>query len=285
MTVNSPCQALPLSVGIVGCGWLGTALAKQLIAKGTNVVATTGQVDNVKSLVAQGISASSLLLPAEVQDIQHKEVFQQQVLIVAITPKFKQQKTDYPLKVKLLVQAARQANKVQRIILISSTAIYNGLEGHVTETRALNFSAKKVEILHKAEQEVLDYGPPCCVLRLAGLVGPKRHPGNFLTQKRHSRQRLLTNAQASVNLIHQEDAVGLILALLKYNQITGVFNGVSQTKACKKEYYHAAAQRLGVTPPKFAISHEDSNTRVVCGAKACQQLSYQFVYPDLLSWL
>lgn len=100
---------------------------------------------------------------------------------------------------------------------------------------------------------------------------------------------MLKNPEASVNLIHQQDAIGLIVSLLDVNAPQGVFNGVSDTHISKKSYYQAAAKALNVTPPifmeKLANTKTEKVARIVNGDKAKLHLSHSFVYPDLLAWL
>ena len=281
------------SVGIIGCGWLGTALARSLIEQQVNVLATRSTHENVEQLKEQNIPSQVLLLPENIELLKDHPVFKQQCLVIAITPQFRHGRMDYAEKVTLLVKASKQQKQVQRIILLSSSAVYNGLSGTVNEECALDFSAEKVQILHDAEKAVLDFAcesesesksknknRKSYVLRLAGLVGPNRHPGKFLLNG-----RMLTTPKAAVNLIHQQDAQGLIFSLLSTATPTGIFNGVSQTHVNKQTYYQAAAKALSLPEPQF--NHDDDATplRIVCGDKAKHTLSYQFVYPDLLTWL
>lgn len=279
--VNTQCTSdIQGSVGIIGCGWLGKALAKALQEKNTPVLATSSQISNVEQLNEQGIKAEQLTLPAEVKELSEHKVFTQQNLIIAITPKFKQGRTDYPEKIAQLVSAAKIKAQVKRIIFISSSGIYQGLSGLVNEENELDLTIKKVNLLAEAEQAVLAFNSHASVLRLAGLVGPERHPGKFLLAK-----KVLSDAKNKVNLIHQADAVGLILSLLSQQKVSGIFNGVSDTHVSKQEYYQCAAQALGLSLPKFDLSMATANSRVVCGDKAKQVLGYSFVYPDLLAWL
>jgi nucleoside-diphosphate-sugar epimerase len=282
-------QANTLSVGIIGCGWLGKALAASLIEQGTSVLATSSQQSNVEQLNEQGIKAQQLLLPYSTKQLGQHDIFTQQCLVIAITPKFRQGQTDYGIKVEQLVDAAKEQGIVQRIILLSSTAVYQGFEGLVDENTNLNLvesspvkadSVEKAPILHTAEQAVLNFYRQGRVLRLAGLVGPERHPGKFLLAK-----RALKNSTAPVNLIHQQDAVGLILSLLTSASPEGIFNGVSDTHVTKALYYQAAAKSLGLELPTFSADKVLDSTRIVSGDKAKQQLGYSFIYPDLLAWL
>jgi len=277
-------QANIFSVGIIGCGWLGKALAASLLKQKSLVLATSSQQCNVEHLHKLGIKAQKLLLPSNLKKLSQHDVFTQQCLVIAITPQFKQGRTDYAKKIAQLVDAATQRNIVQRIVLISSTAIYQGLAGLVDENTNLNLaessSVKKAQILNTAEQTVLNFHRQGSVLRLAGLVGPERHPGKFLLLK-----KTLKNAMAPVNLIHQQDAVGLILSLLASTLPHAIFNGVSDTHVTKSDYYQVAAKSLGLELPTFSTNNVLGTTRIVSGDKAKQQLDYSFIYPDLLAWL
>jgi len=277
-------QDKPLSVGIIGCGWLGKALAANLIAQGTSVLATSSQQCNVEQLQKQGIKAQALRLPANTTQLNQHDIFMQKCLVIAITPQFRKGQTDYGVKVAQLVDAAKQRDITERIILLSSTAVYHGLEGIVDEDSKLDLVAsmplEKAQILYAAEQAVLNFQKQGSVLRLAGLVGPERHPGKFLQAK-----KALKDSTSPVNLIHQRDAVGLILSLLTNTSPQGVFNGVSDTHVTKAAYYQTAAKSLGLPLPTFSADNVLDSTRVVSGEKAKRELGYSFFYPDLLTWL
>ena len=283
------------SVGIVGCGWLGRVFAQQLKAQGVQVLATRSNIDNTEQLKNQGINAEVLSLPAEQVLLNTHAIFKQQCLVIAITPQFREGRLDYADKVKQLVESAKAGNFVEQIILLSSSAIYNGLSGQVEESIILDLSADKVSVLNDAEQAVLDFNTnndiesndnpvnkDAYVLRLSGLVGPNRHPGKFLLNG-----RMLKSPQAIVNLIHQQDAIGLILALLKSDIRGAIFNGVSSTQVTKKQYYQAAANALQLPAPSFEESNLalESEPKIVSGTKTRVELHYSFVYDDLLNWL
>ena len=289
MNIDEDVHVKTLSVGIIGCGWLGKALATSLLEQGALVLATSSQQCNVEQLNELGIEAQQLLLPSNTKRLNQHEIFTQQCLVIAITPQFKKGQTDYAIKVAQLVDAAKQRGVVQRIILLSSTAVYQRLEGLVDENTNLNLhepslvglgSIEKEKILNTAEQTVLNFYQQGSVLRLAGLVGPDRHPGKFLLAK-----RTLTNSTAPVNLIHQQDAVGLIMALLTTPSPKGIFNGVSDTHVTKALYYQAAAKSLGLKLTTFSVANTLDSTRIVSGYKAKEELDYSFIYPDLLAWL
>jgi nucleoside-diphosphate-sugar epimerase len=283
MEQNNKVQSLS-SVAIIGCGWLGKALAHSLQSKKVAVVATSSKAENVDKLNAQSIMAQQLTLPADPLQLVEHDVFTKRSLVIAITPQFKRGRTDYADKIAQVVNAAHQRGLVKHIILLSSTAIYNDLAGVVDEESTPNLATEKVQILHAAEQAVLNFSNEGdnqgTVIRLAGLVGPERHPGKFLLAN-----KTLSNASAPVNLIHQKDGVGLIETLLQARYPQGIFNGVSETHVSKQQYYQCAAKSLSLTTPIFTQSNINDITKVVSGEKAKKALNYAFVYPDLLTWL
>lgn len=295
MAISSVKASVGISVGIVGCGWLGSALAHQLKAQGITVLASRSNIENTEQLKSQGINTEVLCLPAEQALLNTYAIFKKQCLVIAITPQFRQGCVDYADKVKQLVESAKAGNCVEQIILLSSSAIYNGLSGQVDECIELDLSADKVSVLNDAEQAVLSFNENSAnesdnsianrkayVLRLSGLVGPNRHPGKFLLNG-----RMLKSPLAIVNLIHQQDAIGLIQALLQSDIRGGIFNGVSSTKVTKKQYYQAAASALQLPTPNFEESNlaSESDPKIVSSKKTRTELDYSFIYDDLLNWL
>ena len=275
-----------MSVSIIGCGWVGQALAKSLMAEGAFVLASYQSQSTLDKLNELNISAIPLSLPCAV-DVKgemvgvDKALFEQDVLVIAIPPQLKKGKVDYPLKIQQLVALAERG-KTKHIILLNSTAIYNGIEGEVDENQALNLNAEKVATLVEAEQAVQMFTKQTHILRLAGLVGPKRHPGKFLQSG-----RLFTAASAHVNLVHQTDVVNIIKLLINHrNELSSdIYNVVSGTKVDRKTYYQAASKALGITPPEFELETSLKSGKSVKGDKLRKNLGYSYVYDDLVKWV
>ena len=270
-----------LKVAIIGCGWLGSALATSLLAHQASVVATTTSVKKQKMLNQLGINTELLLLPALFTSLTNPKICAQKYWVICIPPQLKQGKKDYAEKIASLVGAAEQSG-VERLILISTTALYGGLTGSIDENSALNSADEKVQALLAGENAAKQFSGKVSIVRFAGLVGKDRHPGKFLAGKTH-----LLDGNSRVNLIHQEDAVGIILAVLTHKNTVGVFNGVSETKASRTQFYQQAANNLNLPLPTFNEHQKGQprNGKLICGDKIRDKLQYQFVYPNLLVWL
>jgi nucleoside-diphosphate-sugar epimerase len=270
---------MPKSVAIIGCGWLGYALAKQLLVAKYRVSVTTQNTEKQKKLLAENIDAELLSLPVSDTESVVLSAFNQETLIISITPQIRQGRSDYPEKVAQLVKMA-ESGKVTRIVLLSTTAVYNGLSGVVDEHSALDLTAEKVAIIMGAENEVRKFSGKSVILRLAGLVGPERHPGRFLQGK-----RVLAEPQAFINLIHQGDAVGVLTHIIADPNFSGTYNAVSATETCKEHYYQAAANALNLPLPEFSFETSMRFGKRVNDEKLRTKLNYQFVYDDLIVWL
>ncbi len=270
------------SVGIMGCGWLGTALAQCLLNDNIEVFATVTSIEKQKVLKNLAINSEQVQLPTSVNELKNKHVFKQAQLVICITPQLKYGKKDYALKIKNIISAANNG-QVEHIILISTSAVYGNLIGNISEDAVLDLNNEKVQALVNAEQALEGFLGAKTILRLTGLVGEDRHPGRFLAGK-----TALSNANAAVNLIHQQDAVGILRCLLmnrKGSQKTEIFNACCNTHITRKEFYQKATKTINLTPPTFLPDTKQSKRKIIVTKKIQDKHNYQFVYPELLTWL
>lgn len=266
-------------IGIIGCGWLGQGLVPALLAAKKQVVATTTQPSKLPLIEAIGAQGQLFKLPIDKEQQQTNRVFCCDALVIAIPPGIRQGKTDYPDKIKQIVKYAEQG-KVKTIILISTTAIYDGHIGNVNEETPLKLTNSKVNLLALAEQYVNAFNGRSIVLRCAGLVGPKRHPGKFL-----KKGRKLSAPNSQVNLIHQKDVVEQIIAVLEQTEVQGTFNLVSDMQVTKRHFYSIAAHVLAQPEPEFDHQSEVELGKEVTGDKLKYLINYQYQYGDLITWL
>lgn len=267
------------SVAIIGCGWLGQALATHLLAKNYQVVGTSQSSDTLNKISVLGATAEQLVLPLAENDDKPYQCFNCDFLVIAIPPQLRYGNTGYAERISQIVERAKKG-KVKQLILINSTAIYGGLSGDVNEDAVLDLSQPKVKVLQQAEAFVLDSDLQAVSLRVAGLVGPNRLPGNFFKQGRQ-----LKEPCAYVNLIHQIDIVAIIANVIAAEKVEGIYNVSSDMKMSKQAFYQQAALSLGNPQPQFKIDTSNSTGKFIVSKKVREVLSYQFKYDNLLTWL
>ncbi|KGJ87894.1 hypothetical protein [Thalassotalea sp. ND16A] len=269
-------------IAIIGAGWLGLPLAKYLKQIGHSVVVTSTTALGVEKLAAQQLHACLFNLP----EVEHgSEVFHCQTLIICIPPGIRYGKSDYPEKIAAIIKQAEQSTSmVESIMLLSSSAVYNGLQGPVNEDSALNLKAEKVAILHKAEQLISASNiPHKTVLRLAGLVGYDRQPGRFFKNG-----KAIANPDSVINLIHRDDVVAIIASVLSQQQQNTVgsdqvYNCVAPKHPTRRQFYQKAIAAL--TQPSAVFSEQCELNGKLIESIYFEKLHYQFHYPDMMTWL
>ncbi|GAD89255.1 hypothetical protein VHA01S_018_00440 [Vibrio halioticoli NBRC 102217] len=275
------------SVLIIGAGWLGRPLAKQLSASHHQVDVTNSQLDTVKQSSTEGLHAHHLSLPLEAPH-SLTDLLQQlntDTIIGCFTPGFRRTATpnwdSYAQNWQQICQSAKQA-KINKIIMISSTAVYPAIAKPMQESDADfaqsivdNQFSEKSRALLKAEQQVLDSGLNYAVIRCSGLIDQHRHPSRFATRLRS------VSRHAPANMLHKDDAIGIIEFAL--NKVTDQVLNASTPDTCDKAQFYQAAiasRQLDIALPEIV---DTPDKRI--DSTLSQKLGYQYRYQHTLDLL
>lgn len=258
-------------IGIVGMGWLGLPLAEQLVAAGHTVSGTVSSPEKAERLRQQGLDCYSWRADDGVADLP--DSLFAPCLIVLLPPSKCQ---DYPSTVAAIASRARRQNG-QYLLFISSTSVYGPddqgrgeLLPHPVTERGLRMLA--------AEQQVRLHGPDrWLILRLAGLIGPGRHPGRFIRSDGG-------DGAAPVNLLHQTDALGILQACLHQQPAGLALNACSPSHPSRRLFYTLASHALGGEAPVFSDEPQGRSLEMD-GEAVTSVLDYHYQVADLLSWL
>lgn len=267
------------NVAIVGLGWLGMPLALSLTAAGMRVTGSKTTPDGVEAAKMSGVESYQLQLTpdlvCEADDLA--ALLDVDALVITLPASRTGPGAEHYLRaVQQLVDSALAFN-IPRIIFTSSTSVYGDRPGIVNEESALlpvtvaGRTLQELESwLHRLPHTSVD------ILRLAGLVGPERHPGRFLAGKED-----LSNGGHGVNLLHLDDAIGAIRLLLQRSEGGGVYNLCAPGHPARGEFYPQVARQLGLTPPTFVADSSTKNDgKIIDGSKICRELGFEYSYPD-----
>jgi nucleoside-diphosphate-sugar epimerase len=257
------------SISILGCGWLGLPLGRELVKRGYNVTGSTTTDSRQAEIAAAGIKPLVLDLKnavewtAEVQSFFHADV-----LVVAFPPKLRTQPPSQYLADTQVVKQLMLRGTVRRMIFVSSSSVYPDLNRVVLEE-----DADPESVLYQAEEcfRACD-GLTTVVLRFAGLVGPGRHPGRFLSGKN------VGSGSAPINLIHLTDCINIMVRALDLHQSIDL-SACADAHPGKKEFYTMACDKLGVEPPRF-VDEKREPYKIVSNEKLKHVLKYSFRFPD-----
>lgn len=264
-------------ISILGSGWLGFPLALAFHKQGFQVKASSRTDKRLSPVKKAGIETH--LLDIEESQIS-TDFFQADILIVNITSK--------NVEAFQRLIAVIEQSTIQHVVFISSTSVYanskNLHSASVTEEdhqQLINCPLLKIERLFQASSQFTT-----TIIRFAGLIGYQRHPGRFfLATTEHDEVycKTIKNPDACVNMIHRDDCLGLIEAVIKNNVWGEVFNACATSHPARRDFYQAAMKHLSDFDPIFS-GQTDSVGKVISNEKIKEQLNYSFIYDDLLNF-
>ena len=257
------------NICIIGLGWLGHALGKFLSEHGHSVKGSTTSEKKLKKIESDGMEGYILDLP---QQELPKELLEADIAIITIPPSV----AHYLEAIDQLVNQLGNAG-IPKVIFISSTSVYPNTNGVVTESDAIHKESPHSGVdLYAVEKMFTSHGNfEATIIRFAGLYGPERNPAKFLAGKID-----VSGAESRVNLIHQDDCVGIIHELIKSNGRDQIFNACAPAHPDRMTFYTSACKKLGLEPPVF--TEEAQAHKIVNGSKLINYLNYTFIHPDPL---
>ncbi|MCM2317390.1 MAG: NAD(P)-binding domain-containing protein [Thermoanaerobaculia bacterium] len=254
------------SVGIVGCGWLGRALASRLIASGVHVVGTTGSPESAAHLAALGVeSLVARFVPEGEGDLSR--LHDVDAIVVAIPPS----RGLDPLAQARAIARAVAATRAAHLVQISTTSVYPNAGGRVVEDDAIADHP-----LRRVEDSWHQDGRLVTILRCAGLYGPGRLILPYVL-----RAGVVVDENAPVNLVEQSDVVSAICRALE-SPAAGTFNLCADEHPTKGEFYRELAKRARLGVPRFDRTGEP--WKVIDNRKFRERFAFRYEHPDPLKF-
>ncbi|MEW7277575.1 SDR family NAD(P)-dependent oxidoreductase [Aquimarina sp. 2201CG1-2-11] len=263
------------NISILGCGWLGLPLAIDFISKGINIKGSTTTADKISTLQEHDITPFLLTLGEESKEGYADFLLDSEVVVINFPPR------RIPNIIKIYQEQIQSIlpyiSATQKVIFISSTSVYQNTNDEVTEAIDIHpekESGKAVAAVEQLLQEHLE--DRLTIIRLSGLIGYDRLPGRFLANKKD-----VQNGDAPINVIHRDDCIGLIQAVIEKKAWGEIINGSADQHPKRKEFYTQAAQNIGLTPPSFK-KEEKIAYKIISNRKSKELLGYTYVHPDPL---
>ncbi len=265
-----------MKILVIGAGWLGTQLATRLKADGHQLwVSSRSAVKS--SVVEQQFGHFVLDLAQSVRPTAELESLFKDALIICTVPASRSDGEGYTRAVAQLGTLMKQLGSVACIHL-SSTGIYEGLTGEVDELSPLQRTDPRIELLASGE-ELLSQAVPCCTLRLAGLIGPGRHPARFLSGKQAGA------ADVAVNMVHSSDICAAVSAIVQQQLWPELFNLSCPEFCAKAEFYLTACELASLPAPLFEPKNAATANRRVISTKSQTIAGFHYQFESALAAL
>ena len=241
-------ELLNKKITIAGLGWLGKAFASSLISLGYTVKGSVTDSSKAQELSGAGITAHPVVLTeGGVTGEVGAFLSDTDVLVIMIPPGLRKNTgANYALKMAHFLHEIENAS-IKKVILVSSTSVYDDDQGHVTEKDIPKPQSNAAKQLYDVEQ--IFFNTPAfetTIVRFGGLFGGNRNPVRFLAGRTG-----LSNGDAPVNMIHREDCIGILLSIIQKDAFGYIFNAVAPQHPTKRFYYTEQAKQLDLTPPEY----------------------------------
>ena len=264
-------------ISILGCGWLGLPLAKSLLQNGFSIKGSTTSLEKISLLESEGITP--FLVRLEEQQISASVadfLADSQILIINIPPKLRGGSTEnFVAKITTLLPFIENST-VEKVLFVSSTSVYGEDNEFVSEVTVLNpdtEGGRQLAIVENVLQKNSRF--QTTILRFGGLISDERNPVRFLSGREN-----IENPDAPINLIHQDDCIGIIEKIIALNSWDETYNAVAPFHPTRQEYYTQKATELNLALPKFAALNTIVG-KTILNNKVIEVLDYSFIKPTL----
>lgn len=266
-------QPMSKTIGIAGLGWLGLSLAQHLMMLGYKIKGSVTSKEKAATLQSNGFDVYAVEI-SEAGVSGEPQAFLKNVdfLIVMIPPGLRRNTgADYVLKMAHFLTEIKNAG-VKKVILVSSTSVYDDAQGNVTEKDIPKPRSQAGKQLVQVEQLFFNSETiQTTIVRFGGLYGGSRQPVRYLAGREN-----LNDGNAPVNLIHRQDCIGILSEIIKQDAFGHIFNATSPEHPKKSVHYTKRAKALKLTPPLFSEASSNIVFKQVDSVNLTPVLNYSF---------
>lgn len=282
------------AVFIAGCGYVGSALAEQLLKKGLRVGALTRNKERAAQLKELGLE-EVVIADLDSREWHDKLRLKYRAVVNCVSSAgggLAGYQKSYVEGQRSLLEWAQVAQP-EVVCYTSSTSVYPQSDGAwVDETAPTDPSTETSALLLEAEQMLLNsksYHGKAYVMRLAGIYGPERH--YLIDQIKGGETVIAGDGRHHLNLIHRDDAVSGIMAVMESypNLAPGIYNLCDGQPYIQSEIVRWVAASLDVTCPTFDPEMKtarmlrrkgNSPDRKISNTKLIESTAWSATYPN-----
>lgn len=242
---------------ILGCGWLGRAVAEKAIRRGIEVQALTRNLSTAGSL--RKLGCASVIEADLLSQDWHSEIRPEEACVALTIGASGHSEASYREcyfeGVRAMLDWIGDA-RPNSLVFTSSTSVYPQSGGQwVDESASTEGCSATAGVLRESEDLLLGWanelGVPCRILRLAGLYGPERH--RLIDGVKSGVTDYSGDEASFLNLVHQSDAAEAVLlaALADVIGAAGIFNVSDGNPSTKLDILQWTAEQLKIDLPEL----------------------------------
>lgn len=276
-----------MRVLIVGCGYVGLPLAAELARRGNDVFGLRRKATAEQDLIQAGIKP----LYADITKADELEKLPREYdrvvnCVASGGGALEDYRRTYLSGMRHLLDWLQPAP--QQFIYTSSTSVYGQNDGSlVTEESPATPDAETGKVLVETETLLREVANErnfsAIILRLAGIYGPGR--GYWLRQFLSGEARLEGNGDRILNMIHRDDVVGSILAILEKPVGSTILNVVDNEPVTQRTVFEWLAKTLEKPFPEtiptegLSARRRGATNKRVSNFRLRNELEYELKFP------
>ena len=271
-----------MRIAIIGCGYIGRALASKWKNKKYSLTATVQKPKDQEPLLK--LVQKVHLLKNFTEESLQPIVQQNDVIILTLSADSPKEYEETFLKAADALYKLAQKNRTPKYLIYTSrTSVYGEQNGlWVDENAKPKPISETDKILLETENILLslqDAGWQTCILRLSEVYGP--HCEVSLKTKRLSKEIIENYQNVYTNMIHLDDIVGIIDFVLNH-KLTGIFNLADDQHPTLKEFLKEIYHALNIPPQTdwtakttkpYLGNYRVSNYKI-------KRMGYQLMHPE-----
>jgi nucleoside-diphosphate-sugar epimerase len=235
---------VPRRTLIIGCGYVGLPLARELMTRGDEVAGWVRSEESAEELARHGLTR---MIVGNVADENNWRGLREKFdAIVHCASSGGGGAAAYR---EVYLEGARQMNQHQpqaRRIFVSSTSVYGQTDGAwVDESSPVNPDEETSRILVEAEREALGAG--AMVVRAAGIYGPER--AALFEKFRRGDAVIEGDGSRWINQVHQLDLVAAIAHLLDIGTPSEIYDASDNEPVMLRDFYAWCSETLKMPLP------------------------------------
>jgi nucleoside-diphosphate-sugar epimerase len=278
-------------LGILGCGYLGTAFLENLRSKSQE-----NQLKNPIDETRLSTREKKIVIDPKTEFLVHFDLFdlidphKKQALstelerfldlecLVIMLP-FSRRLEDPWEYVRMMeaMTALIKKSPIKKVLFTSSTSIYPNKDEALCEMSDIDHGSERAKCLCAVEKMIEDAVETSLICRIGGMVGKSRQ------SLRNLEGGLISAPNSPVNLIHLEDCAQILVDLIDTQSRSICLNIVCDDHPSRRAYYTYVAKSFGKALPSFDesdhfVGKKIMNTRLKKIRKA------DFLYPTPLGF-
>lgn len=278
-------------VVIVGCGYIGQWVAKQLLDNERQVLGFVRSQQSLNLCKQKGIDCKLLDLDDCAVRFESDVDLSNSVILYLAPP---QTKGEEDLRMQYFLHLIDQQLPA-KFVLISTTGVYGDCGGDwIDETAPAEPKVDRAKRRFSAEQQVRKYcsnkNVPLIILRVPGIYGPGKFP---LERIRKAIPIVREEDSPFSNRIHAADLVNICIKSISDDSLTGIYNCADGHPTTMYDYFMKVAKAHKLpAPPVISLAQAKQElspgmlsymeeSRRISNAKLLRDFNLSLQYPDL----